>query len=366
MRSARRARIRSWLARVPIRWQPPGIAFVVIAVPVLLSAWNTGTQLLYLIFAGVLSFLVISPLAGFINLRGLRTTAMAPDRTTRDAPFWVNLRIENHKRLPSGGLRLEASEAPGQVVGYIDRLPGREAALLNVEATVPRRGVHEVGRYDLVTRFPFGLFEQRRTVGTACEVLVHPRVRTLRTGLLDEWDTGSTARRVATGDGDEFFSLREYQPGDDLRLIAWRVSARTDKWMVREMTRDHAHSVVFALDNRCADAKDTETSEHFEEAVELCASLAISLVRQRYEVGVVLAETQIEAGLGKDHERRILDALARVQLTTTDDGTFDRAVSGFEARGATLVLLSHDPATWGQHRSGSDLSVLDPREVVYA
>ncbi len=332
----------------------------------MLSAWNTGTQLLYLVFAGVLSFLVISPIAGFINLRGLRISAMAPDRTARDAPFWVNLRVENHKRLPSGGLRIEACDAPGQLVGYIDRLPGREAALLNVEASLPRRGVHTVGRYDLVTRFPFGLFEQRRTVGTACEVLVHPRVRTLRAGLLEAWDTGETTRRFATGDGDEFFSLREYQPGDDLRLIAWGVSARTDKWMVREMTRDQAHSVVFALDNRCTGDIDSETAERFEEAVELCASLAISLARQRYEVGVVLAETQIQPGLGKDQERRILDALARGQLTTADDGTFDRVVGTFEARGAALVLLSHDPATWGQHRSGSELTVLDPREVVHA
>lgn len=331
-------------------------------------AWNTGNQLLYLLFAGVCAFPVVSLLwAAFFSVRGLVMTRSAPYAVKRDEPFWVRVRIENRRRLiPAFSLRVGRLQSYDETLAHIACLPPRRAVEIVVRETLANRGPHLLDPYDLRCSYPFGLIERRREFADAIEVLVYPRVRAVRTNVLDQFGAGRLVPNVAAGEGDEFFTLREYVVGDDPRRIAWRVSARVGKWIVREMARERSRYVVFVLDTRRRKGID-EFDLRFEEAVEMLASLAITLLRRHYNVAVYAPGAGVDGGEGTGHERRVLDLLARVVPSAPDDPRWAEALRrGKECAWATVIAVSPDPESWGAGVHGADARVLDPRKVIHA
>ena len=81
--------------------------------------------------------------------------------------------------------------------------------------------------------------------------------------------------------------MREYVPGDDLRRIVWRASARTGKIMVREAEQGITDHITIILDtDRGAHSRDGEYSESFETGVRAAASLGVRHLREGYEVRI--------------------------------------------------------------------------------
>lgn len=352
-------RLRTW------RIRGAGYAFLVILLFVLLAAWNTGTNLLYILTGGVSSFLILSLAYCHLSMQRLRMHREAPRAVHRKAPFSVRCRVENPKwLLPAFSVRVERAGAPGKALGYVPALPARRAASLSVRMQLDQRGVHVIPPFEAVTRFPFGLSERRKRFTDRLELVVYPRVRPVRTAALEQLQSGHDYVRAAGGGGDEFYSLREYAPGDDLRMIAWRASARLGFWVVREMARDRSRQAVFVLDTR--DPGDvTEFSERFEEAVELVAGLAVTLLHQHYQVAIITPRAHLEPGEGTAHERQILELLARVN-PEPDPPSLEAAMRSVEAQRAMVLHVSPDPRRWGGRRERGAGRILDPREVVNA
>jgi uncharacterized protein (DUF58 family) len=267
--------------------------------------------------------------------------------------------------VPSISIRVENGNNRGECLAYLMKVPARRAAVLNVRLAFERRGVYPLPPFDLVSSFPFGLFEQRRRFVDKREVVVYPRVRMVRTSMLRQLPGARHVPRTAAGDGDEFFCLREYIIGDDMRRIVWRISARLGKWVVRELGQEHSRYVSFALDTRVNGSVDGY-SELFEEAIELVASLGISLLNRQYHVAVLTPGMSLESGDGTGHERRMLDMLARLEPVSYEDyPEFDGEVRKHESQETTLLCVSPDPALWGSRAGAGGLAVLDPREVLH-
>jgi uncharacterized protein (DUF58 family) len=238
--------------------------------------------------------------------------------------------------------------------------------LLNVQVVFDRRGVYQLPAFDLVCTYPFGLIEQRRRYTDNWEIVVYPRVRTVRTGVLEQATGSRYLSQKPTADGDEFYGLREYVPGDDLRLIAWRASARFGTWIIRELARENSRYVTFALDTRRVD--DIENFEDsFEEMIELVASLSVTLLKRQYNVGLVTPEAELEPGEGSGQERQVLEMLARVEpLDSTKQGDFHDRVRLLEGERAMLLYFSADPRLWGVRSDLTSLRAIDPRDVLHA
>ncbi|MBI2433553.1 MAG: DUF58 domain-containing protein [Candidatus Hydrogenedentes bacterium] len=348
------------------RLKKSGIFFVIIMLGVLLAAWNTGTNLLYIIVGGLASFILISLFLPGRSMKKLSMRREAPSAVHRGEPFLVSVRLENHKLLlPAISLRLESASEADRAIGYLMRLPARRAAMLTVQVVFDRRGVYRLPPFDLVSSYPFGLIEQRRRFSDEREIVVYPRVRIVRTTVLDQAAGTRYLTRRPSADGDEFYGLREYVPGDDLRLIAWRASARFGKWIIRELARENSRYVTFALDTRYAPDMDN-FEENFEEVIELVASLAITLLRRQYNVSIVTPQVDLEPGEGSGQEREVLELLARVESATLDAyPDFESVVRRLEGERAVLLYFSADSRQWGR-RSGTALSAVDPREVLHA
>ncbi len=345
----------------------PGVVMAVIAVLLLLSAWNTGENLLYIVLGGVLSLLVLSGLLARANLAGLSFGRETPHAVFRGDMFLVHATIRNHKRLlPSVSVRIEDGTQPGETAAYALKIAARSAVQLDVEHEAARRGVMMLPDYTVASAFPFGFSERRHTLRDAHEVLVYPRVRAVRTAAIERTPGARLMPRHRSNDGDEYMSLREYVPGDDIRLIAWRVSARVGTWMIREMGMGNVRSVVFFLDTvRAPYLPDFD--ERFEEAVELTASIAVTLLSRQYSVGIILDDAQLALGKGTQQERRILELLARVQ---PDDGEHEARLASearrLQGEPVHLVCVSADPQKWGHGEGPEGMRVLDPGDMIHA
>jgi len=122
-----------------IAWRLPraGQVFVVMTLVVLLAAWNSGMNLLYLLVAGLFTFVVLSVFFSSRNLRGLTVVCEAPTAVHRGESVGIIVRVENHKPvLPAISLHIELAEAPAVLAdGYLERVKrDRDALKRRVDA----------------------------------------------------------------------------------------------------------------------------------------------------------------------------------------------------------------------------------------
>jgi len=344
-----------------------GVIFVVATVAALLAAWNSGTSLYYLIFGGMLSILVVSFVVSRASVAKLSVVREGPHAVHRGQSFGTVLSVTNNRSvLPCVSLRVESAAAPKTTAGVFVSIPPRRTAQLRLTHCFEKRGVYKLPPVILATSFPFGMVVARKAFPDDREVVVYPRVHSARTNVVEQAGGIGEMPRVYQGSGDEFFSLREYVPGDDPRQIAWRVSARSQTLLVKELEQQFTRHVVLVLDTRVA-VHVEEFDDRFEDAIELVASLAITLLNRQYSVAIVTATETMQEGEGKAHGLRVLDFLARV---TPADGElaepYSRAVSVSHPRHTCFLMVSPDPVEWGKAYSGGAARVLDPREVIHA
>jgi uncharacterized protein (DUF58 family) len=331
--------------------------------------------LFYLVFGGIASFLLLSVATSGFSLRKIHLTREAPDAVYRGARFSVLVRLENRRpRLPAMSVRVEKAiggdvlnegEAPDNpLIGYVLSLPAGKTAILRSSERYDRRGVYPLPDIRLVTSFPFGLIECSRGVSDGSEIVVYPRVLPARTALIEQAEGRADILKTSVGDGDEFFSLREYVPGDDLRRVAWKASARSSSLLVRDLERQTSRYVLFTFDTRWKPEVDG-FAEHFERAIEVIASLAFTLLARQYTVALVTPGDSAPEGEGQAQFIKILDKLARLQPAEPNDPSpFDG--DRHDARGITHLYVTADPATWGRREPTTGVFVIDPREVIRA
>jgi len=249
------------------------------------------------------------------------TRSVSPGRARAGRP--VTIRLELHNR----------SHRPAPLVLLEDRVPPRlranaRFALYGVEADgsrrteivvrPPRRGRYEIGPLRLSFVDPFGLARVSTQMASRTEFLVHPRIESL-TLPRDAGDrssvTSSALRHPSGARGEDFYTLREYAEGDDLRKIHWPSTAKLDAIMIRqEETPWHTRATVLIDDRASAHAGSGESSS-FERAVEAAASVVDLYHRSGYGYRLLgIGQPAVGSSRGGDHYNRCLDLLAAIEL----------------------------------------------------
>jgi uncharacterized protein (DUF58 family) len=316
----------------PLEVTAGGVIFVGILGIVAFAAWNTGNNLLFLIFSVLASTLFVAWAAARASLRDIVVSARFPDHIFAGEPAPVIVTLHNKKRfLPSFSILVEARgpinkgelnkrgnpvrlRYSKRALAYFMYVPHRAGAEQRVEQTFARRGHVLITGFELSTRFPFAFFRRRRRLRARdVDIIVYPKPEPASDELhLLPMNAGRLAS-VRRGAGHDLLSLRDYQPQDDLRHMDWTATARVRRLIVREFTAEDERRITIALDTRTSDGADEGFAERFERGVTLAASLAEHFIDERAEVRLALGAEEGRYGIGKEH---LYDCLRRLALVT--------------------------------------------------
>jgi len=128
------------------------------------------------------------------------------------------------------------------------------------------------------------------------------------------------------GQGMEFEEVRQYEPGDDIRLIDWNVTARTGYPHVKKFREERELSVIFLVDASSSGSFGTRERFKADAAAELCAVLAFSAIKNNDKVGMIIFTDMIEKFIppkkGKAHVLRLIREVLyfKPEGTKTDIG----------------------------------------------
>jgi len=115
---------------------------------------------------------------------------------------------------------------------------------------------------------------------------------------------------IFKGRGMEFMEVREYQPGDDIRIIDWNVTARYGYPFVKKFKEERELTVIFLVDASSSGQFGTRDRLKGEIAAELCSVLAYSATKNNDKVGMVIFTDKIEKYIppkkGRYHVLRLI------------------------------------------------------------
>jgi uncharacterized protein (DUF58 family) len=313
-----------------IRFTRDGVKFVAVALAIGVAAINTGNNLLYLVLAMMLSFIILSGLLSEVTLRGVSATRELPATAVAERPVVIRIGLTNEKRwAPSFSLAVH--DLIGQPAGrppsgrrgkptaeprtYFLKVSPGETSWRRYTCTFPRRGRVRFGGYRLVTRYPFGLFVKSSQLEGPGELIVLPPAEPVLAPGPGESRSAGDRSVEHRGTGTTPSGLREYRPGDEPRAVHWRRSAALDNLVVREFDRDDRDRVCIGLASRfpAACLARPHFDERFEAAVRRAASLAVDFLERGYEVELRTGDGRVPLGTGPRQRQAILTALALVE-----------------------------------------------------
>lgn len=268
---------------------------------------------------------------------------------------WLKARVELPGRLRVRGARLEPSDLPGsQVLGLLTALRPYQRMVWRYQVECPRRGHYQFRGARLESGDLFGFQLRVRSLPGALRLVVVPAVRPLSELGFPAGDPfGSLgADRVLNRDLLRPIGLRAYQPGDRLRDVHWKATARLPGALpqvrVGEPVSRPAVMLVLNINTarHVALGVDPELQEQL---IAVAASVAADAVDRGHPLGLsangVLPGSgraiRVAMSQGPGTLPRLLEALAAAGAYI--HSPVDRLVS-LEARrlpwGATLAVVS--------------------------
>ena len=184
--------------------------------------------------------------------------------------------------------------------------------------TATRRGRYRLG--PLVAKWgdPLGFTQRQVTLAEPYEVLVHPSIELVQDRPLTRLFEDPPIRPPVSKpwpQGLEFYGMREYAPGDDIRRVVWRAFGRTGKLLVRESEQGITDKITILLDQNRRSHSRGEVSESFETGVKAAASLGVRHLREGYAVTLEGNKQRIVPVLrGGNSQMMLLDELAKLEL----------------------------------------------------
>jgi uncharacterized protein (DUF58 family) len=332
-----------------------GVLYVAVTTLLMLGALNSQNNLLFAAMGVSIGGLVISGFLSGSALLGIRVERISTSDAQVGRPLTIRYRVHNKNRLvPAFALVVEECQArkttrksswrhhfavPRACIAHLG--PGQS---VECEAQVwpTRRGTVSLESIRVWSTFPIGIAKKSITEHVdPDEVVVRPLVVAIREAILRKTDGTSRSGRQPSrraGQGDEFFSLREYQPGDPIRQIAWRATARTGDVLVTQPASpvpDRLRVVVRL-------SPDAQSHADNERAIALAASVISRAARDATMVGLSVPQFSVELppGSGRRNADHLLDELGRLDLTTpfTPGPTPDQPTQG--SRDSVIVVYA--------------------------
>lgn len=214
--------------------------------------------------------------------------------------------------------RIERGAVVGRTVaegGFaLPAVPPRGRVRARYRLPAERRGIHRIGPLRLVRGDGLGLAVRESVVGAAQPFVVTPRAVPLASDVLDAHGAGgsSPVAHATAGAGTDDVIPRDYRPGDAMRRVHWRASARSGELMVRQDEQSTDPHAWILLETRTERIADRRGDERLEWAVSMTASLAVHLLERGFETHLVETGATQEREHSEDQREVAHDVLLRL------------------------------------------------------
>jgi len=254
-------------------------------------------QFVALMYIGVIgfSYLYSRITARYVTVRRKNKVL----RTHRFEPLEIALIVENRSFVPVAYLNVVdqqntffASE-PGN---FLVKLRPGERKILSYTIESQHRGQYTVGPAVIQGSDPLGLFPFRTRAAESQTLIVYPEVLPLSLPNSEGLPAGTIrVENPVYEDVTRYRSLREYLPGDSLRRVNWKASARTGKLFVTDYLPLLHAPVLILLNFNSQDYPMRFRYHRIERAAALAASLVVYFLSQRQEIGLI-ASARLQGG----------------------------------------------------------------------
>lgn len=274
-----------------------GLFYAVLLVCMLIGSINYSLSLGFLLTFLLAGLGVVAMLHTWRNLVSLQlqTERMAPVYAGQLAHFRISIAETNGRARYAIAVRRDDGE------DFCADIAAASQATVNLPAQSSRRGWLALGRLTVHTAFPLGLFRAWSYAQLPARCLVYPLPAAPGLAFPAAASAGSGSLRSTAGDED-FSGLREHHPGDSLRRVDWKASARAEQLLAKQF--DTASGGALWLDWQATLGRDDETR------IAQLARWVLDAQAAGADFGLRLPGREIAPASGEHHGQACLQALA--------------------------------------------------------
>ncbi len=311
----------------------------------------------------------------------LMTRTLSRDSTTRAQPVEVHVALTNQGHqieeilvediLPKGLAAVEGdtkiltSLAPGEIFQFDYKVQGK-------------RGIYDFGPMAVTVSDPLGITYKKSVISAEQRLLIFPDYQKLRPLSIHPprtRDYPGPIRSRQGGAGVDFYGVREYQMGDPIRWINWKVSARhSGTLFTNEFEKERIADVGIIVDARQQSDIQRADDTLFDYSVYAAASMADAFLTAGNRVGLLVYGRGMERtfpGYGKVQRERILQSLAyaRTGVNFALESLELLPTRFFPSRSQIVMISPLNPDDYGVlvrlRASGYDLILVSPDPISY-
>jgi len=285
---------------------------------------------------------------------GIRREVFSPVRLSQQTTSTLTLTNLNSRTL-RGLIRDAWQPTMGAQPSRISvKIPTQESRRTTTHLLPSRRGDIHAGGVTIRAMGPLGIAGRQATIAVDGKVRVLPEFRARRhlpskLARLREMDGAASVQ--VRGQGTEFDSLREYVPGDDVRSIDWRATARRAEVVVRTWRPERDRRVLIVVDSSRTSAARVGDAPRLEASLEAALLLGALTARAGDRVGLLAVDREVRAqvpsALGTEVLSKFAEALTPIEpeLVEADWPRVAELIQERLSQRALVVLLTAlDPA----------------------
>ena len=277
-----------------------GLAFLLVIFLLWLLGTNYENNLVYALAFLMVGLFVVLPVHTFANLSGLRLRLVDAAPAYAGDYAQAKIAFERTGKRPHERVQIAWPPEEGALVD-LDETSERTRQV-SIALPVVRRGRITAPRIRVESRFPLGLFKCWSWVDLDVSFLVYPQPKPAGPLPIGAAVGEGDQQQVSTAGGDDFAGLKNYQPGDSLRHVAWKQFAGGRDLYTKEYAS--GSDTRLWLDWDLLGGRDVETR-----LSNLCAWV-LEAERAQVAYGLRLPGHTIQPGLGSAHKQQVLTHLA--------------------------------------------------------
>ncbi|MGB9855268.1 MAG: DUF58 domain-containing protein [Caldisericum exile] len=289
-----------------------GTFYILVLIILGFAAFNSGNNMIYLIFAIALSLMGVSSYLAVKNLFNIEIKVEFPQEIYANKETFISVFLVNLEKRKKFVIEVELL---GKVF-HFDLL--EKQAKKNENFTFVRRGKYEIKKVSISSSYPFGFFtrEKERIINET--FYVFPEIRNV---FITQKKSFQSNTLKQDNDGD-FYSIDDYKEGLDARKISWKISAKLGEEKVITLANSEGTDFVVIFNN----SKKMFDEDHFEIAVKKTASLTYKLFHDRINFMFISHKIKLKCASYEDY-LKIMRYLSEVNLEDNEPITKTKGIT---------------------------------------